>query len=516
MMWDLRGNDAAQDRRRSPNPRFPMPSPGIPPAAELHRSHDPFPKPFVPLGLPEVPRSASPNPRMYSRENLPSLIHEGFPSRGRPHPPPIPHATRPPPSPYMSRPPPHPLMSRRSTPPPPMPVPQFVSKLSNVQPSSKNNHTHTHTQSQSHRHGHHQHSHPTSAPTQTIRRTTSQQLRFAPPTQPSSASSTRNLHRSRSSQHLRPPTPHSGPSGHRHRSRVNSASSAHQPIIHPQQQVQPHVHQQVVHHNGHVHFQYSKCTGRKKALCIGINYKGQRRELRGCVNDAHNVKRFLTSNWGYKDGDIVMLVDDTDNLRQMPTRKNILDAMRWLVNDAHPHDALFFHYSGHGGQVPDQDGDEVDGLDEVIYPVDYKKAGMIVDDEMHRIMVKSLPTGCRLTAVFDSCHSGTALDLPYIYHSNGRLKGNHIARQAQAEKATNADVISFAGCRDDQTSADTTQGGMAVGAMSYAFVTSLTKQPVQSYQELLKSVRAILKNHYQQKPQLSSSHYIDTNLCFII
>lgn len=280
--------------------------------------------------------------------------------------------------------------------------------------------------------------------------------------------------------------------------------------------MQPHVHQQVVHHNGHVHFQYSKCTGRKKALCIGINYKGQRRELRGCINDAHNVKRFLTSNWGYKDGDIVMLVDDTDNLRQMPTRKNILDAMRWLVSDAHPHDALFFHYSGHGGQVPDKDGDEVDGLDEVIYPVDYKKAGMIVDDEMHRIMVKSLPTGCRLTAVFDSCHSGTALDLPYIYHSNGRLKGNHIARQAQAEKATKADVISFAGCRDDQTSADTTQGGMAVGAMSYAFVTSLTNKPVQSYQELLKSIRAILKRHYQQKPQLSSSHYIDTNLRFIL
>jgi hypothetical protein len=280
--------------------------------------------------------------------------------------------------------------------------------------------------------------------------------------------------------------------------------------------VQPHIHQQVVHHNGHVHFQYSKCTGRKKALCIGINYEGQRRELRGCINDAHNVKRFLTSNWGYKNGDIVMLVDDTNNLRQMPTRQNILDAMHWLVKDAHPHDALFFHYSGHGGQVPDKDGDEVDGLDEVIYPVDYKKAGLIIDDEMHRIMVKSLPAGCRLTAIFDSCHSGTALDLPYIYHSNGRLKGAQTTQRALAEKATNADVISFSGCRDDQTSADTSQSGMAVGAMSYAFVKSLTRNPVQSYQELLKSVRDILKQHYQQKPQLSSSHPIDTNLRFII
>lgn len=36
--------------------------------------------------------------------------------------------------------------------------------------------------------------------------------------------------------------------------------------------------------------------------------------------------------------------------------------------------------SGHGGQTKDLDGDEGDGYDEVIYPVDYKQAGHIVDD----------------------------------------------------------------------------------------------------------------------------------------
>ncbi|KAG1830709.1 hypothetical protein DFJ58DRAFT_267142 [Suillus subalutaceus] len=76
---------------------------------------------------------------MFSHENPPSLIQEGFPSRARAPPPPIPHATRPPPSPYMSLPPPHPLMSRRPPRPPPMPVPQIVSNSFNVQPSSRNN-----------------------------------------------------------------------------------------------------------------------------------------------------------------------------------------------------------------------------------------------------------------------------------------------------------------------------------------------------------------------------------------
>jgi len=194
----------------------------------------------------------------------------------------------------------------------------------------------------------------------------------------------------------------------------------------------------------------------------------------------------------------------------------MIDAMKWLVKDAKPHDSLFFHYSGHGGQIKDTSGDEVGGFDEVIYPVDYKTTGVIIDDDLHHIMVKPLPTGCRLTAVFDSCHSGTTLDLPFMYHHDGRLKENNIAGSARADRTSSADVISFAACRDDQTSADTVQGGVAVGAMSYAFLTALTRKPVQSYLELLLSIRDIVGPHFQQKAQLSSGHYINTNLRFIL
>ena len=51
--------------------------------------------------------------------------------------------------------------------------------------------------------------------------------------------------------------------------------------------------------------------------------------------------------------------------------------MNWLVRGAQPNDSLFFHYSGHGSQQQDSDGDEVDGTDETICPVDYKDAGQI-------------------------------------------------------------------------------------------------------------------------------------------
>ncbi|KAL6452960.1 MCA1 Metacaspase-1 [Candida maltosa Xu316] len=311
-------------------------------------------------------------------------------------------------------------------------------------------------------------------------------------------------------------------------------------------------------------YSYSSCTGKKKALLVGINYFGTKNELRGPINDVNNVENYLLRNAGFQSDNIVKLTDDQKVARAIPTRQNILDAIQWLVKDARPNDSLFFHYSGHGGQTQDQPDeygnlDEDDGYDEVIYPLDFETNGFIVDDLLHSMMVKPLPQGCRLTALFDSCHSGSVLDLPYMYSTKGVLKepnvykeagsgllegamayatGNKSAmfsslggvvksfmNQGRAEKAneytkqTNtspADVISMSGCKDDQTSADAKEGGVATGAMSYAFLTVMNQNPNQSYLSLLQNMREILQAKYSQKPQLSASHPIDTNLQFII
>jgi hypothetical protein len=196
-------------------------------------------------------------------------------------------------------------------------------------------------------------------------------------------------------------------------------------------------------------FQYSNCTGRKKALLIGINYIGQRGQLRGCINDVKNFSAFLNQNFGYPRESMVILADDQQDRLAQPTKQNILRAMHWLVKDAKPNDSLFFHYSGgstlfshisrievadqltgHGGQTKDLDGDEEDEYDEVIYPVDFRVTGHIVDNDMHTIMVKPLQAGVRLTAIFDSCHSATALDLPYVYSTSGILREPNLAKEA--------------------------------------------------------------------------------------
>lgn len=304
-------------------------------------------------------------------------------------------------------------------------------------------------------------------------------------------------------------------------------------------------------------YQYSNCTGRRKALLIGINYFGSSNELKGCVNDVKNMSRFLIERFGYTYNDMVILSDDQSQYNKMPTTQNIIRSMQWLVAGAQPNDSLVFHYSGHGGLTKDLDGDEDDGYDEVIYPLDFKQNGFIVDDTMHDLMVKPLPPGCRLTALFDSCHSGTALDLPYMYSTKGVVKEPNLVKDVGGDalgaflqyergnlggallaiggiakkvyklsqvdndkvkqmKASPADVISISGSKDDQTSADARINGVATGAMSYSFITALTRNPNQSFLSLLNDMRDILDDNYSQKPQLSTSHPTDMNLRFIM
>jgi len=164
--------------------------------------------------------------------------------------------------------------------------------------------------------------------------------------------------------------------------------------------------------------------GRKRALFIGINYFGMAVQLKGPINDIHNMKNFLIKRFNWKETPETMLIltDDQNDPSKIPTRANMIAGMKWLVNGASNGDVLFFHYSGHGGQVEDKDGDEESGYDETILPVDYAKAGVIIDDELNEILVQTLPIGVKLIAIFDSCHSGTAMDLPYVYNVKGKIQ----------------------------------------------------------------------------------------------
>ncbi|CAM9590977.1 unnamed protein product [Chrysoparadoxa australica] len=158
-------------------------------------------------------------------------------------------------------------------------------------------------------------------------------------------------------------------------------------------------------------------NGNTKALMVGINYVGQKGELKGCHNDVESMKGHLLEN-GFTDDPETMKVLCDDGVHEDPTQENILAGFRWLVEGAEPGTSLFFHYSGHGGSVKDQGTDEKDGKDETLIPVDYQKTGQVRDDAIFRELVERVPAGVTLTVLMDCCHSGSILDLPYMFKAD--------------------------------------------------------------------------------------------------
>ena len=196
-----------------------------------------------------------------------------------------------------------------------------------------------------------------------------------------------------------------------------------------------------------------------KAVLVGINYiNDKNNRLNGCVDDIKSIRHLLHQN-GFPHHNMTVLSDDYPDLAGViyPSRENIIAAFKALIKNAKPGDTLFFHYSGHGTSVPDEDGDEADGMDEALYAADGKE---IIDDELKR-MIDKLPLGVKLFCLMDCCHSGSILDLT-----------NNLDKEESTRPYEKAHgyVAMISGCQDDQTSADAVVNKKPQGAMTAAFL----------------------------------------------
>ncbi len=248
----------------------------------------------------------------------------------------------------------------------------------------------------------------------------------------------------------------------------------------------------------------------KRAILIGSNYQATpSAKLQGCIHDILNVSYTLVDAYGYKPENITMLRDDVNTA--LPTRANILTTLRNAMAASASYSELWIHYSGHGTQVKDKNGDESgtgivggDGMDEAIVPSDFMTAGFITDDEIYAILNTSK---CPTLVFFDSCHSGSACDLPYsINYVNGAFQKSVSSRNTNM---TNSQVIMMSGCRDPQTSADAYNdySKSAEGAFTMTFLTALRKNDhnadiMKVYGDIC---AGLIKGRYTQIPVLSSS-----------
>ncbi|XP_058006626.1 metacaspase-1-like [Hevea brasiliensis] len=154
---------------------------------------------------------------------------------------------------------------------------------------------------------------------------------------------------------------------------------------------------------------------RKRALLVGVTYKNSKYKLKRTVNDVKNMRNLLINSFGFNPQNIIVLTEDEKEPGLTPTKKNIKIYLKWLVHDCQAGDSLVFYFSGLGLRRPDLNLEEWDGFEETICPVDFIKEGLILANDINNTIVWPLPKGVTLHAIADACHSGTILDLVYVY-----------------------------------------------------------------------------------------------------
>ncbi len=221
-----------------------------------------------------------------------------------------------------------------------------------------------------------------------------------------------------------------------------------------------------------------------RALLIGISdYKSPAmQDLGGPINDIAKMEHLLVTRFGFPGENITKLIDAE------ATRRRILTALRKIVSETSARDVIYIHYSGHGSQVKDLNGDEDDGVDETLVPHDGRTPGVadIVDDEIDAIL-SQLKTD-DVVIVLDSCHSGTGTRTGGgVVCQRREVKPEderrlHLYKHLRVKRRdvvkTEEHYLLMTGAAPDQTALDGPVGGKIYGFFTYALAQALSNAKV--------------------------------------
>lgn len=242
---------------------------------------------------------------------------------------------------------------------------------------------------------------------------------------------------------------------------------------------------------------------KKLAFLMGLNYESDKRlTLRGCINDTKTIKNVLVNQFGYTDNDIILM---TDHMDVKPTRANIIKELNTILERVRNENIteLFLSFSGHGTFVRDTNGDEADGKDEALVPLDVYTNGIITDDYLHAAFFSKLPANVNVFSLMDCCHSGTILDLQFKYVHRGGRATNGVFVQDQ-RKAIRAKALKISGSRDNQYSMDAFIDGEFKGAMTDSFEKTIDRS-VDCRDLFINMSNHLKSKQFTQVPVLTSS-----------
>ena len=230
-------------------------------------------------------------------------------------------------------------------------------------------------------------------------------------------------------------------------------------------------------------------------------------------NDIELIKSALLER-GFAAENITSILDEK------ATYQGILQGFQaYLTDKANSGDIVYFHYSGHGQQKRDLDGDEIDGYDECLVSYDspkkfqkgvYEGQRLVTDDDLARCLTslrnKLGPQG-QLIVVLDACHSGTGTrgigpargaadimaDPDYVNSrqiSTQQIENSSL-NMSKSNSANLAPMIAYFGSAQNQLNYEmTTESGEHYGSLSYALAKTFVKTDASTtYRGLFDKIR---------------------------
>lgn len=191
----------------------------------------------------------------------------------------------------------------------------------------------------------------------------------------------------------------------------------------------------------------------------------------------------------------------TTILDEQATYQNITNQLSNFTNQTKKGDIVYLHFSAHGQPVEDLNGDEEDGWDEAIVPIDayknYKKGVYegkkhLLDDQLNTY-IKKLRTKIGATGflyvVIDACHAGTSsrandetirgTKVGFTYNDKvfkpSTQKKSHYKVEATPKMSH---VIYLEACRPDQVNMEIKVDGKRYGPLSYNIAQVLQTKPL--------------------------------------
>ncbi|MDR0832744.1 MAG: caspase family protein [Candidatus Symbiothrix sp.] len=257
-------------------------------------------------------------------------------------------------------------------------------------------------------------------------------------------------------------------------------------------------------------------------------------------NDVLVVKSGLLKQ-GFSIENITVLRD------RAATKQGILNAFDQLLQQSVAGDRLMVHFSMHGQQVTDLNGDEADGLDEALVAYDapkYNKQNArsadkhLIDDELNKLLLalrKKVGKKGSVLIFVDACHSGTinrgAQKPETVIRGTGeifeirgvetvarakRIPSLYVDDNQPVDNSALAPFLLISACAEDQNNKEYRDcySNKSYGPLSYALSVVLSKNRIavtnDVFFEQIKAEMAKLDAHYESKqtPQKEGNAHV--------